>query len=156
MLVARTIFFFSLLLTQEPWFGTWTLNFDKSKAEREVRYKRAITKIEPWEDGLKVTYDLVGVRGGVTHMEWVGKFDGQDYPVQGVDYVLTNAYNRIDDHSYQIITKVDGLVSSTAKVLISPDGKTLTTVTTGKNAQGNAVSTTTVYDKRLPESQSQH
>jgi hypothetical protein len=134
--------------SRESWFGTWRLNLEKSTVDRGVRFKRATTKIEPWEDGLKVTYDLVGVRGGITHMEWTGKFDGKDYPVQGVDYVLTNAYTRDSDRSYQIVTKIDGVVSATAKVVISPDGKTLTTLTTGRNAQGNTVNTTSVYERQ--------
>ena len=133
--------------SQEPWLGTWRVNLAKSTADRDARYKRGTTKIEAWQDGLKVTYDLVGVRGGVTHMEWTGKFDGRDYPVQGVDYVLTNAYSRIDDHSYQITIKIDGVLTATAKVVISPDGKTLTTSTTGNNAQGKSVTTTTIYER---------
>lgn len=134
--------------SQEPWFGTWRLNQAKSTANGEARYKRTTSKIEPWKDGLKVTYDLVGVRGGVTHMEWTGRFDGKDYAVQGVEYVFTNAYTRLGDRSYQIVTKIDGAVASTATVEISPDGKTLTTLTTGRDAQGNTVSTTSVYDRQ--------
>jgi N-acetylmuramoyl-L-alanine amidase CwlA len=133
--------------SQQPWFGTWSLNLAKSTADGEARFKRATSKIEAWQDGLKVTYDLVGVRGGVTHMEWTGKFDGKDYAVQGVDYVLTHAYTRVNDRSYQIIIKIDGVVTATATVVISPDGKTLTTLTTGKNAQGNTVQTTSVYER---------
>jgi len=81
-------------------------------------------------------------------MEWAGKFDGKDYPVQGVDYVLTNAYTRLDERSYQIVIKVDGDVAATAKVVVSPDGKTLTTFTNEKNARGESVTTTTVYDRQ--------
>ena len=91
---------------------------------------------------------MVGIRGGVTHMEWTGKFDGKDYPVQGVDYVLTNAYTPVDERSYQILIKVDGLVAATARVAVSPDGKTLTTSTVEKNARGESVTTTTVYDRQ--------
>lgn len=127
--------------SQAPWLGTWKLNLAKSPANQD-RYKRVTSKIEPWEDGLKVTYDMVGTRGGITHMEWSGKFDGKDYPVQGVDYVLTNAYTSVNDHSYQIVVKVDGAVAAIATVVISPDGKTLTTVTAEKNAR-----TTAVYEK---------
>ena len=139
-----------LLLFQspEPWIGTWRLNLEKSSLDRDVRFKRATTRIEVWEVGLKVTYDLVGVRGGVTHMEWTGRFDGKDYPVQGVDYVLTNAYTRESDRSYQIVTKIDGVTVSTAKVAVSSDGRTLTTVTTGTNAQGNSTSTTSIYERQ--------
>jgi hypothetical protein len=120
-----------------PWFGTWKLTTNSD------RYKRVTSKIEPWEDGLKVTYEMVGTRGGVTHLEWRGKFDGRDYPIQGADYVLTNAYTLVNDHSYQIVVKVDGAVAATTKVEFSPDGKNLTTVTTEKN-----VTTTAVYNKQ--------
>jgi hypothetical protein len=123
-----------------PWFGTWKLS------KPDARYKRVITRIEPWEDGIRVTYDMVGTRGGVTHMEWTGKFDGKDYPVEGVDYVLTNAYKPIDDHSYEIVIKVEGGVAATAHIEVSADGKTLTTVTTQKSG-----TTTTVYDKQLSQ-----
>ena len=138
----------TLLMLQAPWFGTWKLNFAKSTGNPDTRFKKVTTQIEPWEDGLKVTYDAVGSRGGITHLEWSGRFDGRDYPVQGVDYVLTNAYSQIDDHTYQITIKVDGGVAATARVVISPDGKTLTTVTTEKNAQNQQVTSTTVYDKQ--------
>src|SRR5262245_50880055 len=134
-----------------PWLGmflgTWELNFEKSGGNPASRFKRVLSRIEPSQDGLKVTYDTIGVRGGVTHMEWAGKFDGRDYPVQGVDYVLTNAYTRIDDHTYQIVVKVDGSLAATTKVSLTPDGKTLTTVTV-ENAQGRLVETTSVYDRQ--------
>jgi hypothetical protein len=92
--------------------------------------------------GLKVTYDNVGIRGGVTHIEWVGKLDGKDYPIQGVDEVLTNAYTRIDDRTYEVVVKADGVKAAIARIVISPDGKTLTSVTSTRNGK-----TTAVYDR---------
>jgi hypothetical protein len=132
--------------TQAPWFGTWKLNAAKSTANPDARYKRVKSRIEPWEDGIKVIYDMVGTRGGITHMEWIGRFDGKDYAVQGVDYVLTNAYTLVDDRSYRIVVKVDGAIAATTNVTISPDGKTLTTLTTQKDIRGQDVSSTAVYD----------
>ena len=41
-------------------------------------------------DGIKVVYDMVRPRGGVTHMEWTGKLDGMDYAVQ--------IHTPLDDH----------------------------------------------------------
>jgi hypothetical protein len=145
LFVALIAFILSPTLTaqaQAHWFGTWKLNLEKSTGSSGVRYKRVVLKIGPWEDGLKVTYDYVGIRGGVTHMEWTGKFDGKDYAVQGLDYVLTNAYALTGDRNYRIVIKVDGAVAATASVTISPDGKTLTSVTSGENG-----TTTSVYDK---------
>jgi hypothetical protein len=66
------------------------------------------------DDGLRVVYDMVRRRGGITHMEWNGRFDGKEYPVQGVDYVLTNAYRKLSDRSYEIVVKVDGRAAAVA------------------------------------------
>lgn len=133
---------------EAAWFGTWQLNPAKSTTRADASpYKRVTTRLEPTEDGLTVVYDMVGTRGGVTHMEWRGRFDSRDYPVQGVDYVLTNAYRRIDDRSYAIVVKVDGAVAATAVVVVSPDGRTLTVSTAERDPRGQTVNTTAVYEK---------
>jgi hypothetical protein len=138
---------FSATQGLSPWIGTWRLNPSKSTPTSNSPYKRVTLKIEPWEDGLKVVYDMVGIRGGVNHVEWTGRFDGKDYPVQGVDELMTNAYNRINDHTYSIVIKRDGQTFTTVKVSVSSDGRSLTAITTGKNAQGQDTSTTAVYDR---------
>ncbi len=133
-----------------PWVGVWRLNPSKSTPAPNSPYKRVTLTIEPMNnpaDGLRVMYDMVGTRGGVTHLEWSGPFDNKDYPVEGVDYVMTNAYSPIDDHTYNIVIKRDGQLSGQVKVTVSPDGRTLTAVTTGKNAQGQDATTTVVYDR---------
>src|ERR1035438_128786 len=80
---------------QAPWFGTWRLHPAKPITSSD-RFKTVTSRIEAAEDGLRVTYDMIGTRGGITHVEWTGKFDGKDYPVEGVDYVLTNAYKSLN------------------------------------------------------------
>lgn len=129
--------------------GTWTLNLAKSIYEAgRPPYKRSTCKIESLGDGLKVTYDMVGIRGGITHIEWVGKLDGKDYPLQGVDDVLTNAYSRIDEHTYDVVVKADSAKAASARIVIAPDGKTLTSITSTRNAEGQIVKTTAVYDRQ--------
>jgi len=88
---------------------------------------------------------MVRTRGGITHVEWQGRFDGRDYPVQGMDYFLTNAYRPLDDRSYEIIIKVDGRVAANAIAVVSPDGKTLTVTTIEKDARGRTVKTNAAY-----------
>ena len=133
------------LLGQEkqPWLGVWTL-----KMTPPARYKRVTSRIEPWNEGLKVTYEMVGLRGGVTHWEWNGRFDGKDYPVQGADTVLTNAYRKIDDRSYEIVIKVDGNVAAVSKVSVSVDGKTLQVATEERIAGGKTVRTAAEYERK--------
>jgi hypothetical protein len=133
--------------------GTWKLNLAKSTYEGgPPSYKRSTCKIESREDGLnvglKVTYDMVGIRGGITHIEWVGQLDGKDYPIQGVDEVLTNAYTRIDERTYDVVVKADGVKAATARIMIAQDGKTLTSITSTRNAQGQILKTTAVYDRQ--------
>ncbi len=133
--------------TAEPLFGTWELDTTAS-IQSSTRFKRTTCWIEPWEDGLRVSYDVVGTRGGVIHLEWTGRFDGQDYLVQGADYVLTNAYTWIDSETYSVVIKVDGGRVATARTALSPDGQTLTTVTTERNAAGQEIESTVVYEKQ--------
>ena len=132
------------------WFGTWQLNVAKSTYDPgPPPYKRATYTIEPWRDGLKVTYDMVHPRGGVTHLEWTGRLDGRDYPVQGIDEVLTYAYRPAGDDSYDVTVKFDGRVTAVSKITLSSDGRTMTTTTRGKGARGQDVVTHTVYEKSL-------
>ena len=149
-MAARIIFFILIVLpveTQAPWIGIWKLDPARSTAASD-RYKRVITRIQPSGDGLKVTYEMVGTRGGVSHLEWTGNLDGRDYPVEGADYVLTNAYTLLGDRSYRIVAKVEGAVAETAVVEVSADGKTLTSTTSLRNPRGETVTTLSVYQKQ--------
>jgi len=131
-----------------PWIGAWRLDPARS-TERQgpSEYARTTLRIEAAGDGLLVTYDMVGVRGGRTHIEWRGGLDGRDYPVQGVDYVMTNAYRAIDARSYEIDVKLDGRQVATTRVSISPDGSTLTAVTVERD-DTRVVTTTAVYARQ--------
>ena len=132
-----------------PWLGTWSVNVGKSTYSAAPPFKRSTCTIESWQEGIRVTYDIVHLRGGTTHTEWTGRFDGKDYAVEGIeDYVITNAYRTMDDRTYEVVQKVDGIVSATARVSFSPDGRTMTMTTTGRSSQGPPVTTTAVYDKQ--------
>ena len=131
------------------WFGTWKLNLEKSKyVPGPPPYRRASYTIEPLGDQLKVIYDLVYPRGGVSHMEWIGKLDGQDYPMQGVEEAITYAYRPLNAGAYEVVVKVDGHPVAVSTVSISADGKTMTTTTEGTIARGQKLTTITVYEKQ--------
>ena len=137
-----------------PLFGVWRLNPARSSpGSSPALVKRTTCTIEPREDGnakdgVRVAYDMVGVRGGITHVEWTGKFDGRDYPVQGLGYVLTNAYRRIDERTYEVVQKVDGELAAASTLTVSTDGKTITTTTAGRDPRGQDLVTTSVYEKQ--------
>ena len=68
--------------------------------------------------------------------------------MEGVDEVLTNAYTRIDERTYDVVVKADGLEVATARIVVAPDGKTLTSITSTRNARGQILKTTAVYDRQ--------
>src|SRR5688572_15858953 len=124
-------------------YGTWRFNPSKSSYSVAPPFMRATCIIEPWNDGLKVSYDMVGTRGGRAHWEWTGRLDGKDYPLQGIDDVVTNAYSRIDDHTYQSVSKIDGQTTTITRIKISTDGKTMTASNTLIDSRGNETQGTT-------------
>jgi hypothetical protein len=133
----------------QAWFGTWTLNIAKSNYNGgSSPYTRASYTIEPWQDGLKVSYEMVYPRGGWTRLEWSGRLDGKDYPVQGLDEIVTYAYRPLPDGSCEVIVKFDGRVTATSRITLSADRRSLTTTTAGRGAQGQLVNTITVYEKQ--------
>jgi hypothetical protein len=135
-------------INDEAWFGVWQLNLDKSVYNPgPAPYKRATMRVDRVDDKVRFSYDFVHLRGGVQHLEWTGRFDGNDYMVQGIDEYMTYAYKRTAERAYEIVAKVDGQVAAVATVTLSPDGQTLTTVTRRKDARGQDITNTTIHDK---------
>jgi hypothetical protein len=60
----------------------------------------------------------------------------------------TNALKRIDDRTFEVMGKVDGMPTVTTRVAVSADGKTMTATQTGKNAQGQSINNVIVLDKQ--------
>ena len=135
---------------QSPdWFGTWRLNLEQSVYDSgPPPYRRATMTVEPRDGGMvRFAYDFVFPRGGVQHLEWIGRFDGNDYMVQGADEYITYAYRQTGERTYEITARLDTRVTAIATVTLSPDVRTLTTSTRGRNARGQDVINVTVYDK---------
>ena len=130
------------------WFGTWHLDVAHSTFNPGPSpYARGTWKVERGpDDQVVMIYDQVGKRGGVTHMEWKGRFDGTDHRLQGPDALVTYAYSQLDERTLSLIVKVDGLPAAAAKVVLSPQG-TVTATTESRTARG-PVTTVTVYEKR--------
>jgi hypothetical protein len=135
----------------DPWIGTWKVNLDKSTYSPGPKPTVAATvKMEPSAGGLKTTIDGVNPQGQPTHTETVGAFDdGKDNPVVGaLTPNSTTTYKRIDGRTIEALGKIDGKPTTTTRVVISADGKTMTATQTGKNAQGENVKNVIVADKQ--------
>ena len=131
----------------DGFMGTWKLNEAKSKIGAGMP-KNSTVVYEAAGDSVKVTIDGTGGDGKPLHSEWTGKFDGKDYAVTGDPNVDTRAVTKVDDNTLTVSQKKGGKVSSSAKIVLSADGKTRTVTASGTDASGKKVNTTAVYDKQ--------
>ncbi len=129
------------------WFGTWHLDVANSTFVGPSPYVRGTWTVEQRPTGeIFMVYDQVGVRGGVTHMEWKGRFDGTDHRIHGPDAVVTYAYRIVDERTLDLLVKVDGRPTAGSRVVLLPDGTVRATTRNG-TARGT-VTTDTIYRKR--------
>jgi hypothetical protein len=143
LVVAGTL----LAQTQESLFGTWKMNAAKSKYSPVP--KSNIAKWEAFQDGVKLTVDVVPVTGATQHYEASGKFDGKDNPVKGNNPDAdTIAFSKIDARTYEAISKKGGKTTVTARIVVAADGKTRITTQTGKDGQGQTVNNSIFYEKQ--------
>jgi hypothetical protein len=76
------------------------------------------------------------------------KVDGKEYPYDGPQGKGTISFKRIDDHTLESVQKFDGGHTVTTRSVVSKDGKTRTMTSSGMNAKGEKVNTTTVWDRQ--------
>jgi len=132
---------------REPKYGH--LETERGQIENSPGFSKNHTVVySPAGDNVKVTLDGVDGEGKPTHAEWTGKFDGKDYPLTGDPNADTRSYKKIDDRTTELTNKKAGKVTTTAKIVISADGKTRTVTISGTDAKGNKVEATAIYDKQ--------
>jgi len=126
--------------------GTWKLNEAASTFAPRIGRSQTVVYKQAWGK-VKITTDGVTPEGKATHTEWVGKYDGRDYPVTGDSNVDARSYYKLDDRTFAVTLKKAGKVVASSRVVISADGKTRTVTTIGTTAEGKKLKNITVYDK---------
>jgi hypothetical protein len=129
--------------------GTWTLNLAQSSYDpANLAPKNQTTRITASSDTMTAVTDGADAEGKKIHTEISYKFDGKDYDYKGApDANSTRVYSRVDDHHYTYATKVNGLITTTSRVAVTPDGKTRTITTTGRDAQGRVIRNFSVWNR---------
>jgi hypothetical protein len=145
---AVMVFSSSVVLAADNWLGTWKLNVEKSKYSPGPAPKSQTLKYDASPGGIRLTSDGVDAEGKATHGTYSSKFDGKDVSWEGNPDADTSSPKKIDDNSFANVWKKGGKVTVTTKIVVSKDGKTLTVSYTGKNAKGEAVNTTSVYERQ--------
>jgi hypothetical protein len=130
----------------DPLVGTWKLNVEKSK---NTQLKGGSTTIEALDNGIKFDVTLIAADGTESHWGFSAHFDGKDVPVTGTSpYGNMVSVARVDANTLKIMSKLDGKPTTTATIVVAPDGKTRTTATKGTDAKGQAVDAVSFYEKQ--------
>ena len=137
----------ALCLAADGFMGTWKLNEAKSKLAPGTA-KNSTVVYSTMGDNIMVTIDGTDAAGKPTHNEWMGKFDGKDYPVTGDSSSDARAVKKIDDHTLTFTVKKGDKVITTGSIVLSADGKTRTVTTEGTDSSGKKIAGTAVYDKQ--------
>jgi len=132
----------------DPLIGTWKLNLDKSKFSPGPPPKSNTGNFS--EDGEFIVAKSEGVnaKGEQTGSSSRWKKDGQDYAITGSRTSDAVAVKRVNDHTADFTYKKAGKVVSSARLVISKDGKTATATSKGTNTEGKKYNNRAVYDKQ--------
>jgi hypothetical protein len=137
----------AVCVASNPNMGTWKLNDAKSKFAAGAT-KNTTVVYEAAGDMVKVTTDGTTGDGKPVHTEWMGKFDGKDYPVTGDPNADTRSYKKIDDRTMEITVKKGGKVTVSGRIVLSADGKSRTVTLKQSGSEGMTGTSTAVYDKQ--------
>jgi len=128
--------------------GKWKVNVAKSKFDPGPGLKEQTVTFQAVGTDWKVVVDSTGADGKTTHSEWIGKFDGKDYPMKGDPNIDTRSFKKVDDYTLDIIAKKAGKVLTSTRTVYDKDGKTRVSTQTGVDSQGRTIHNTIFSEKQ--------
>ena len=135
-------------MAADPHVGTWKMNVAKSKFDPGPPPKSDTVTFTAQDNGIKLFDDYVDADGKAYHLDFAVKYDGKDYPIKGNPDWDTVAYRKIDPNTFDIIFKKGGKEVTRGQDVFSEDGKKYTFTEKAKNAKGQDVNNTFVYNKQ--------
>jgi hypothetical protein len=136
------------LAQSNAWLGIWKLNPAKSnyptgQAPRSSTYNYKL-------DGANLTntVETVDAAGNTTKTLNPHIYDGQAHPITGNANVDTRMYAKPDANTVISASMKGGKLVQVTTIVLSQDGKTITTTTRGTDAKGQQLNSVAVYDKQ--------
>ena len=131
--------------------GTWKANLEKTKYTPAPWPVKTVTSVrEAVPDGVKVTTTGERTDGTAINVSYTAKYDGSPSSVSGqgapYDSVSIKQVNA-NTFTYDA-KKTDGKYHAHGRIVISPDGKTMTMTATGTDPDGKPMTIRLVYDKQ--------
>jgi hypothetical protein len=134
----------------DPMVGTWKLNLSKSKFEPGPGPRSTTIQVEEDGDMLRVRVAMIESDGKPTQFGYSVKKDGKEYPVtvNGVPSAGTTIWRRVDQRTTDMIAKQGGKELSRKRVIVSPDGRTQTSTSSGTDSKGQKYNVMAIFEKQ--------
>ncbi len=147
------VVFSGAVLADDVQVGNWKANAAKSHFKTSPTPQSQVVSVVPQgKDGVKVTVNAVNAKGEKSGIEYAGQYDGKQNPrtETGAGAVpgQTVTLKRIDAHTAERATYLNGKKLVTEKWEISADGKTRTVTQSGVDPAGKPVDNVIVYEKQ--------
>jgi len=137
----------TLLFAADPFSGFWRLDLAKSKLPPPLPRSQT-SRIDVEGDGIHIREVIENDKGGQITITVDARFDGRDYPIHGTPFADTVAYERIDAYTLKGTVKKAGRIIANEKIVVSPDGATMTSAYSGIDATGKVATATAVFEKQ--------
>jgi TonB family protein len=122
-----------------PWVGAWELDPTKSEYRAGPTAARETMTIVPYIGAYKIAINRTDLSGRTAQTEAIARFDGTDVLAIGFRVPTTRAFTPVDDRTFEIADKVNGLVTLRRRAAVSVDGRTLTLTEHGVDEGGQNV-----------------
>jgi hypothetical protein len=138
-----------LAAATDPEVGTWKANLSRSTYDpADLAPRSAVVKIEPVDNGIKVIVDIVDSTGKRVNYDYIVKFDGKDYAVKGDPSRDATAGKKTDEYTLEQVSKKDGKITATNRIVVARDGKSRTQTTTGIDAKGRPIRNVVFWERQ--------
>ena len=124
-----------------PWVGAWELDPAQSEYRAGPAAARETITIVPYIGAYKIAINRTDLGGGTAQTEAIARFDGTDVLAIGFRVATTRAFTTVDDRTFEVADKVNGLVTLRRRAVVSADGRTLTLTEHGVDEGGQNVDT---------------
>jgi hypothetical protein len=130
--------------------GTWKLNAETSKYTPAPMPVKSLTVTREASDGgMKVTITGEQADGTAINATYTIKYDGKGVQVTGNSPYDTIAVKQVNDNTLtDTRNQTVGRYHATSRIVVSNDGKTMTTSTKGTNGEGKEFTSTFVFVKQ--------
>jgi hypothetical protein len=136
------------LAQSNPWLGMWKLNLAKSTYPPGQAPRSSTYNFQVAGANLTNTVETVDAAGSSTKTINPHIYDGQVHPITGNPSVDTRMYARSDANTVISASMKGGKLVQVTTIVLSPDGRTITTTGRGVDATGQQVNSVAVYDKQ--------